>query len=355
MLSLSGFATKWKLDSAPLGPVVRQYPFKLNSYFEGLIRSAGDAVWKQVVPDTKEISDTSGFEDPLCEEGLAPVPNLVHRYPNRVLWLVSDQCAVHCRFCTRKRKWPGGRRPALKTVAPPDLAPALDYIAKNEQIHDVLLSGGDPLLLAPEHLREILSRLRQISHVQIIRIGTRVPCALPQWITPQLAAMLSAFHPLFVNIHFNHPAELTADSQRACAILANAGIPLGSQTVLLRGVNDDEAVLAELFHGLLSFRVRPYYLMQMDLARSTAHFRTPIGTGLRILRKLRNWISGPAMPHFVIDLPGGRGKMPLLPNTILEVGQGGIIVRNYLGELCRYPLLDGEEHGLRAEVGWPRR
>jgi len=148
MLSLNGFAKKWKFDSAPLGPVVREYPFRLNSYFEGLIRSAGDVVWKQVVPDTKEISDPSGFEDPLSEEGLAPVPNLVHRYPNRVLWLVSDQCAVHCRFCTRKRKWPGGHWPALATEAPPDLAPALDYIARNEQIHDVLLSGGDPLLLA---------------------------------------------------------------------------------------------------------------------------------------------------------------------------------------------------------------
>ncbi len=162
-----------------------------------------------------------------------------------------------------------------------DLAPALDYIARHEQIQDVLLSGGDPLLLTRERLREILSRLREIKHVQIIRIGSRVPCALPSRITPELAGMLSEFHPLFVNIHFNHPAELTADSERACAILANAGIPLGSQTVLLRGVNDSEAVLAELFHRLLSIRVRPYYLMQMDLTRSTAHFRTPISTGLQ--------------------------------------------------------------------------
>jgi lysine 2,3-aminomutase len=376
MLSLNGFARKWKLDSTPLEPVVREYPFRLNSYFEGLIQSAGDAVWKQVVPDTKEISDPSGLEDPLSEEGLSPVPNLVHRYPNRVLWLVSDQCAVHCRFCTRKRRWRSGEAPRPTCARPaasrgssvrsapeaaggqppavenaPDLAPALDYIARNEQIQDVLLSGGDPLLLPAEHLREILSRLREIKHVQIIRVGSRVPCALPHRITPELAAMLSKFHPLFVNIHFNHPAELTADSQRACAILANAGIPLGSQTVLLRGVNDSEAVLAELFHRLLSFRVRPYYLMQMDLARSTAHFRTPIGTGLRILRKLRNRISGPAMPHFVVDLPGGRGKMALLPNMIREIGGGRMIVQNYLGELCHYPLLDGEEQWLRAEVG----
>ena len=233
MLSLDAFAQKWKIDSTPLEPVAGKYPFKLNPYFEGLIRCAGDAVWKQAVPDTREISDSSGLEDPLSEEDLAPVPNLVHRYPNRVLWLVSDKCAVHCRFCTRKRKWRSGRRPALEDAF--DLAPALDYIAKREQIQDVLLSGGDPLLLSTERLREILSRLRTIKHVQIIRIGTRVPCALPSLVTPALARMLSKFHPLFVNIHFNHPAEITADSERACAILSNAGIPLGSQTVLLRG------------------------------------------------------------------------------------------------------------------------
>lgn len=350
MLSFDGFAKKWKIDSTPLEPVVDKYPFRLNPYFEGLIRSAGDAVWKQAVPDTKEISDSSGLEDPLSEEDLAPVPNLVHRYPNRVLWLVSDKCAIHCRFCTRKRKWRSGHRPALENAF--DLAPALDYIAKSEQIQDVLLSGGDPLLLTTERLREILSSLRKIKHVQIVRIGTRVPCALPGRVTPALAGMLSEFHPLFVNIHFNHPAEITADSERACAILSNAGIPLGSQTVLLRGVNDSEPVLAELFQRLLRIRVRPYYLMQMDLTRSTAHFRTPISTGLGILRKLRNRISGPAMPHFVVDLPGGRGKMALLPNMIREIGNGSMIVQNYLGELCHYPLLDGEEEDLRGEVGW---
>lgn len=353
MLSFDSFAKRWKIDPAPLEPVVGKYPFRLNPYFERLIRCAGDAVWKQAVPDTKEISDTSGLEDPLSEEDLAPVPNLVHRYPNRVLWLVSDKCAIHCRFCTRKRKWQSGHRPALENEF--DLAPALDYISTREQIQDVLLSGGDPLLLTTERLREILSRLRKIKHVQIIRIGTRVPCALPNRVTPALAAMLSEFHPLFVNIHFNHPAEITADSERACAILSNAGIPLGSQTVLLRGVNDSEPVLAELFQRLLRIRVRPYYLMQMDLTRSTAHFRTPISTGLGILRKLRNRISGPAMPHFVVDLPGGRGKMALLPNMIREIGGGSMIVQNYLGELCHYPLLDGEEEGLRGEVGWTSR
>lgn len=344
MLSFDDFARKWKIHPVPLVPVVDRYPFRLNPYFEGLIQSAGDAVWQQVVPDAKELSDPSGFEDPLSEESLSPVPNLVHRYPNRVLWLVSGQCAVHCRFCTRKRKWGSGLSSAAENAL------ALDYIAKHEQIQDVLLSGGDPLLLSDERLREILSRLRQIRHVRIIRIGSRVPCALPSRITPELAGMLSEFHPLFVNIHFNHPAELTADSALACAMLAGAGIPLGSQTVLLRGINDSEAVLAELFQRLLCFRVRPYYLMQMDLTASTAHFRTPISTGLRILRKLRNRISGPAMPHFVVDLPGGRGKIPLLPNMIREIASGRMVVQNYLGELCEYPLLEGEEEGLRAEM-----
>jgi lysine 2,3-aminomutase len=348
MVSLDAFAGRWKIDPAPLGPVIRRYPFRLNPYFEGLIQSAGDAVWKQVVPDVREISEPSGLEDPLAEEILSPVPNLVHRYPNRVLWLISDRCAVNCRFCTRKRRWVGGPSPTAENT--PDPAHALDYIARHEQIRDVLLSGGDPLLLPPERIREILSRLREIKHVQIIRIGTRLPSALPSLITPELAGMLSQFHPLFVNIHFNHPAEITAESERACTILAGAGIPLGSQTVLLHGVNDAEAVLADLFQRLLTIRVRPYYLIQMDLTTGTAHFRTPIGTGLRILRKLRNRISGPAMPHFVVDLPGGRGKMPLLPNMIREIGGGRMIVQNYLGELCQYPLLDGEEEGLREEL-----
>lgn len=346
MLTFDDFAKKWKIDPAPLKPVARRYPFRLHSYFEGLIHTNGDAIWKQAVPDAHELSDLSGFEDPLSEEKLSPVPDLVHRYPNRVLWLVSDRCALHCRFCTRKRRWAESRSPKN----PPDLKPALDYIAAREQIVDVLLSGGDPLLLPEERLCEILSKLREIKHVQIIRIGSRVPCALPGVISPRLAAMLSQFHPLFVNIHFNHPLEVTAESGRACSILANAGIPLGSQTVLLRGVNDSETVLAELFHKLLSIRVRPYYLMQMDLTAGTAHFRTPVSTGLRILRTLRNRISGPAMPHFVIDLPGGRGKMALLPNMIREINDKEMIVENYRGQSCVYPLLEGEQEALKAEM-----
>ena len=206
--------------------------------------------------------------------------------------------------------------------------------------------GGDPLLLPLERLGEVLEKLREIKHLEIIRIGTRVPGALPHRITPQLADLLAKFHPIYVNLHFNHPAELTAESERACTLLANAGIPLGSQTVLLRDVNDDPAVLSSLFHRLLSLRVRPYYLMQMDLTSSTAHFRTPVSTGLKILRDLRNRISGLAMPHFVIDLPGGHGKTALVPEMVREIGRGRMMIENYQGKLCPYPLLDGEEEDL---------
>lgn len=344
------FSKRWGLDANALAPVVDAHPFRLNSYFEGLIRTAGDPIWRQTVPDIREISDTSGFDDPLAEESLSPVPNLVHRYPNRVLWLVNDRCAIHCRFCTRKRKWGEGPSRALEQ----DIAPALDYIEKSRNIQDVLLSGGDPLLLPPARLREILGKLRAIGHVQIIRIGTRVPCALPPLVTPELAALLGSFHPVYVNIHFNHPAELTAESERACTLLADAGIPLGSQTVLLRGVNDDAETLGTLFHRLLAIRVRPYYLMQMDLTRGTAHFRTPVATGLRILERLRNRISGLAMPHFVIDLPGGHGKVALTPPMVREISAGRMVCENYLGKLCSYPLLDGEAEELSRLLGGKR-
>lgn len=346
MPSFEDFASKWKLDAPALGAVAGACPFRLNSYFAGLIREPGDPIWRQVVPASEELSDRCGLEDPLAEEVLAPVPGLVHRYPNRVLWLVSDRCAIHCRFCTRKRKWRSGPSLALDW----DLAPALDYIARNPHIQDVLLSGGDPLLLPFWRLREILQKLREIKHVRIIRIGSRTPGALPRRITGELARLLARFHPVFINLHFNHPAELTPESERACGLLADAGIPLGGQTVLLRGVNDREAVLESLFQGLLEFRVRPYYLMQMDLTRSTAHFRTPVGTGLRILRHLRNRISGPAIPHFVIDLPGGHGKVALVPGMVREIGAGRMVVENHLGKMCSYPLLDGEEEELRGAL-----
>jgi len=225
---------------------------------------------------------------------------------------------------------------------------ALDYIASHREVRDVLLSGGDPLLLPVPELESILVSLRKISHVEIIRIGTRVPCALPGKVTPELAGMLARYHPIYMNVHFNHPWEVTQESSRACTVLADAGIPLGSQTVLLRGINDRADVLASLFQKLLAIRVRPYYLMQMDLIRGAAHFRTPLSVGLSILDSLRNRISGLAMPQFVIDLPGGHGKVPLLPNCVKEVNEGKLVLKDYLGNICTYPLLPGEENELAA-------
>lgn len=321
--------------------VARRYPFRLSSYFAGLIQSPGDPIWRQAIPDARELEDTSGFEDPLSEEQLSPAPNLVHRYPNRVLWLISQECALHCRFCTRKRRWN-----APQPMTEEHLREGLGYIRAHHEVKDVLLSGGDPLMLSPQRLESILAALRGIPHVEIIRIGTRVPVALPGRVTPELALMLSKFHPLFINLHINHPLEITPESSRAFRLLADAGIPLGSQTVLLRDINDKPEILGDLFQRLLMMRVRPYYLMQMDLTQGTAHFRTRISTGLEVLHALRNRISGLAMPHLVIDLPGGRGKVPLLPSSIEKITSEHLIVRNYQGIQCEYPLLQGESEKL---------
>lgn len=328
--------------------VTRQYPFRTNEYYQGLVRQTGDPLWRQVMPDPLELTDDAGLQDPLAEEALSPVPNLVHRYPNRVLWLVAHECALHCRFCTRKRRW---KSPLPMTGDL--LRDGLEYIRSHPQINDVLLSGGDPLLLDQSRLETILDPLRRIPHVAVVRIGTRVPCALPQRVTPELAALLAKYHPLFVNVHFNHPWEITEESRRACSLLADAGIPLGSQTVLLRGINDEAPVLGELFQALLGLRVRPYYLMQMDLTRGTAHFRTPLSRGLKILAQLRNRISGMAMPQLVVDLPGGLGKVPLVPNRIERIGEDNVAIRSYQGALCRYPIQAGEAAEIRDTLACP--
>jgi len=339
--SLKEFLRGWHVGAELLDGVERHYPFRSTRYYAGLIGAPGDPIWRQVVPDAVELEDRTGWEDPLNEENLSPVPNLVHRYRNRVLWLVSSECAVHCRFCTRKRRW---QNPQPLTEE--GFQEGLKYIATHREIRDVLLSGGDPLLLPFPRLDAILSSLRQIAHVEVIRIGSRLPCVLPHGITTTLTGMLARYHPIYLNLHFNHPRELTPEANRACHLLSDAGIPLGSQTVLLRGVNDQAEVLGELFQSLLRARVRPYYLMQMDLIQSAAHFRTPIGTGLEILAALRNRISGMAIPHFVVDLPGGRGKVALLPNSVERIDQEELTFRDYRGEVCSYPLLPGEREAL---------
>lgn len=328
--------------------VHRVYPVKVSPLFHNLLEKPGDPIWRQVLPDARELQDEGplAMEDPLGEEARSPVPNLVHRYPDRVLWIVSHVCAVHCRFCTRKRRW---TRPVPLTEEM--IQGALDYIARTPAVRDVLLSGGDPLMLSVAMIDELCSRLRRISHVRILRVGTRVPFAAPERITDELVGVLRGHHPLFVNIHVNHPREITPEAREACARLADAGIPLGSQTVLLRDVNDDPSVLEELFVELLSLRVRPYYLLQMDLMKSTAHFRTGISDGLRLLQRLRNRISGLALPQFVVDLPGGYGKVPLLPQAVEKIEAERIVFRNYEGRRCSYPLVEGEGQALARLLG----
>ena len=297
------------------------------------IERAGDAFWRQYVPTPEENEVLDGIADSLGEDADSPVPNITHRYPDRVLFLVSPVCATYCRFCTRRRKVGDPEKIPLN-----QFDPAFQYIRENPQVRDVVLSGGDPLMLSDRRIEYFLKTLHDIPHVEIIRIHTRIPCHLPERITPELCAVLSKFHPIFVNVHFNHPAELTPDAEAALARLADAGCPLGSQTVLLKGVNDDPEIMKELMQKLLKNRVRPYYLYQCDPVAGGEHFRTSVQKGLEIIQSLRGWTSGLAVPHFVIDAPGGGGKVPLLPEYVQQVTDDEVVLRNYAGKEYRYPL-----------------
>ena len=268
-----------------------------------------------------------------------PVPGLVHRYPDRVLFLVTDRCAAYCRYCTRSRVVSGVGEHHLET----DFSAALDYLRHHREVRDVLLSGGDPLLFNDDRLERLLRQLREIPHIELLRIGSRIPVFLPQRITPALCAMLKQFHPVWVNIHTNHPREATAEVRAACARLADAGIPLGNQTVLLRGVNDSIGVMKELLHKLTMMRVRPYYIYQCDLVSGTHHLRTSVRKGLEIMEGLRGHTTGFAVPQYVIDAPGGGGKVPIVPQYILAHDRQRIIIRNYEGKVFEYPeVLDDE-------------
>lgn len=315
--------------------VIYEYPMRINSYYLNLIKEKGDPIYKQAVPDPRETSMRDGYEDPLNEEGLSPVPGLTHKYPDRVLLLVSNQCPVYCRFCNRKRKV--GKRAIISQGT---IQEGIDYIGGNKHVRDVLISGGDPLLLSNEELKSILSRIRSIPHVEIIRIGTRAPCTLPQRITPNLVEMLKGFHPLYINTHFNHPAEITPQASLACQRLAEAGIPLGCQTVLLKGVNDRSDIMLELMRKLLQIRVRPYYLFQADLVKGTSHFWTPITRGVEIIKSLQGYLSGLGIPKYMIDLPGGGGKIPVSPDYFLGKEKGHYVIRNYRGQEYRYPVIE---------------
>ena len=276
-------------------------------------------------------------DDPLGEDADSPVPGLVHRYPDRVLLLANDRCAMYCRYCTRSRMVAHGEmRPD-----PERLLKAVAYIRNTPTIRDVLISGGDPLLLPDEVLGWLLGELRGIPHVEVLRIGTKVPAVLPQRVTPALVRTLRRFHPLWMSLHFTHPDECTPETRTACERLADGGIPLGSQTVLLRGVNDSVDVMRDLMHGIQRMRVRPYYLYQCDPISGSAHFRTSVETGLDIIEGLRGHTSGYAVPTYVIDAPGGGGKIPLAPDYVQGREGADVLLRNYAGRQYRYPDPDG--------------
>ncbi|MCX8118987.1 MAG: KamA family radical SAM protein [Desulfobacterota bacterium] len=333
LTSLEELAQDHPIDIESLRPVIQRYPFRTTRSFLNLIREKGDPIWRQIIPDTRELEDEGLSPDPLNEGHLTLSPGLIHRYPDRVLLLVSSTCPTLCRFCTRKNRMgtTGTCRKAL--------GPMLEYLGGRPAIREVILSGGDPLLLTDDELEEILSRLRKIPHLQVIRIHSRAPVTLPERITSRLCRMLKSFHPLYLNTQFNHPIEITPSSADACRRLADAGIPLGNQTVLLRGVNDDPEVMKQLMRNLLTIRVRPYYLHQMDLVKGTGHFRTSLRKGLEIMAHLRGNISGMATPTYVIDLPGGKGKVPLQPDPIRREGHR-CFLKSYLGEPVEYPEVE---------------
>jgi len=307
----------------------------ITPYFASLIDpdDPHDPIRKQVIPTTGEKDTfTSMMEDSLAEDAHSPVPGLVHRYPDRVLMLVTTQCACYCRYCTRSRIVGD----ASATFSRSDHDAQIDYIARTPQVRDVLLSGGDPLVMAPKVLENLLARLRDIPHVEIIRIGARVPVFMPQRIDQELCDMLARYHPLWLNIHVNHPNEITAELAQACDRLTRAGIPLGNQSVLLAGVNDSIHIQRDLVHRLVMMRVRPYYLYQCDMVEGAGHFRTSVAKGLEIIEGLRGHTSGFAVPHFIIDAPGGGGKVPVMPNYVLSSAPGKTVLRNYEGYITTY-------------------
>jgi lysine 2,3-aminomutase len=299
------------------------FHIRVNPYYMSLIRYPGDPIWLQ---------DEHASEDPLNEEGDSPVKSITHRYPDRVLFLITSQCSMYCRFCTRKRKVSDSTKINSKYIQD-----GLAYIAAHPEVRDVIISGGDPLMVTDYALERVLAGLREIPHVEIIRIGTKMPCVLPQRITPKLCKMLKKYHPLYINTHFNHPWECTPEATRACSLLADAGIPLGNQAVLMKGVNDDPDIMLELHRKLLQMRVKPYDIYQADLTKGTNHFRTPVRVGLEIMDKLRGHTSGLAIPYYVIDAPGGGGKIPLLPQYVLGRNGKDIILRNFKYEIYTYP------------------
>lgn len=325
-------AARFGLDPAAATAVAARYPVRLTPQLLDLIERVEDPLGRQFLPDLRELADDGLTDDPLAETRFAPLPAIVHRYPARVLLLAGNGCAAYCRFCTRKR------RVGCAAFHLPfaELLRGIDYIAAHPEINEVIISGGEPLLLPDEALVELLGRLRCIPHLGVLRIATRALTVLPERITAPLAALLGRHAPLYLTTHFNHPRELSPAAAESCARLADAGIPLANQTVLLRDVNDDADTLATLCDGLLRLRVRPYYLHQLDPVHGTGHFRVPIERGLQLVGALRGRVSGLAVPHYILDLPGGRGKVSLTPERVVSLGATAVI-RTLAGETVEVP------------------
>jgi lysine 2,3-aminomutase len=334
------------LEFDQMKEICEKYPAMINPYYLSLIKEKDDPIYKQSIPSMQELRDFCGEEDPLHEEPehqvRKNVPGLVtHRYPDRVLFRVSNKCAMYCRFCTRKRKV--GDLSKQPTWA--EIQKAIAYIKNHEEIRDVLFSGGDPLMLDDILLDKIIGSVYNILKYRknsMIRIGTRIPCVLPQRITPELCDVLKKYQPIYINTHFNHPSEITEQSRKACGMLADAGIPLGCQTVLLKGVNDNPETMKELMQGLVNMRVKPYYIYQADPVKGTNHFRTRVEKGLEIYESIRGHTSGLCVPSFVIDAPGGGGKIPILPDYLQGITDEGVLLKNYEGKLFFYPQVKKE-------------
>ncbi len=321
----------------------------ITPYYLSLIdpEDPNDPVRKQAIPTVKELyRSAADLEDPLHEDTDSPVPGLTHRYPDRVLILTTDQCSMYCRHCTRRRF--AGQTDAAVPVDKIDKC--IEYVAAHPEVRDVLLSGGDVLMLSDERLDYIFTKLRAIPHVEIVRLGSRTPVVMPQRITPELCEVLKKHHPVWLNTHYNHPNEITAEAAKACAMLADAGVPLGNQSVLLAGINDCVHVMKKLVHELVKNRVRPYYIYQCDLSLGLEHFRTPVSKGIEIIEGLRGHTSGYCVPTFVVDAPGGGGKTPVMPNYIISQTPKKVILRNYGGVITTYTGPDHYEETCQCDV-----
>lgn len=332
---LSKFLLLSPEEQAQIKDVSLVYPFSITPYYLSLInpQDPGDPIKKQAVPSILEVALSGwGMEDPLEERSHTPVPGLVQRYPDRVLLTITNICATLCRHCTRKREWAHGSWARSEN----EIKATLDYIRQNKSIRDVIISGGDPLSLSNKHLEKIISAVREIPHVEIIRIGSRVPVVLPQRIDNGLCEILSEYGPIWLNTHFNHPKEVTPEAAEACDRLLRSGVPVNNQTVLLRGINDNLETQLELVHQLLKIKVRPYYLFQCDEVRGTEHFRTPLSVGMDIIAGMQGHTSGLAVPTFTVDLSNGGGKVPLQPNHIVERTEEGYVLRSFENHLYHY-------------------